>query len=238
MRPRPTGFPNCVPPAVYFPYPKMGQSASGIACDTTGGKFGPFEGPDVRRRPVVQLRDAGRPGAGRRPATRELACPSGPGSPRACCRCCSAPMARCSWAGPTWGGVRAVGGGFALERMAWTGKVPFEIQEVHARPEWVRAELHRGRRPKQRPPIPRLLSSDDPHLHLPVELRQPRGRRDRAQVEKADRRPDGLSVRLVVGPLQRGHVHTLTLGRGPVGARANALLHAEAYYTLNDIPKE
>ena len=26
----------------YFPYPKMGQSASGIVCDTTGGKFGPF----------------------------------------------------------------------------------------------------------------------------------------------------------------------------------------------------
>src|SRR5260221_10690928 len=30
------------PPAVYFPYPKMGQSASGIACDYTAGKFGPF----------------------------------------------------------------------------------------------------------------------------------------------------------------------------------------------------
>ena len=32
------------PPAVLLPYKKMGQSASGIACDTTGGKFGPFQG--------------------------------------------------------------------------------------------------------------------------------------------------------------------------------------------------
>ena len=31
-----------VPPAVGFPYNKMGQSASGIATDSTRGKFGPF----------------------------------------------------------------------------------------------------------------------------------------------------------------------------------------------------
>ena len=36
-------IPELVPPAVLFPYPKMGQSASGIDCDPTGGKFGPFE---------------------------------------------------------------------------------------------------------------------------------------------------------------------------------------------------
>src|SRR5690606_21990027 len=37
-------IPQLMPPAVLFPYKKMGQSAAGIACDTTGGKFGPFEG--------------------------------------------------------------------------------------------------------------------------------------------------------------------------------------------------
>jgi glucose/arabinose dehydrogenase len=35
-------IPQFVPPAVYFPYKKMGQSASGIALDDTGGRFGPF----------------------------------------------------------------------------------------------------------------------------------------------------------------------------------------------------
>ena len=36
-------IPELLPPAVYFPYPKMGQSASGIACDVSGGKFGVFD---------------------------------------------------------------------------------------------------------------------------------------------------------------------------------------------------
>ena len=35
-------IPELLPPAVYFPYPKMGQSAAGFAFDATG-KFGPFK---------------------------------------------------------------------------------------------------------------------------------------------------------------------------------------------------
>ena len=34
--------PGYCPPAVWFPYVKMGQSPTGLHCDTTGGKFGPF----------------------------------------------------------------------------------------------------------------------------------------------------------------------------------------------------
>ena len=37
-------IPQLEPAAVLFPYKKMGQSASGIACDRTAGKFGPFAG--------------------------------------------------------------------------------------------------------------------------------------------------------------------------------------------------
>lgn len=37
-------IPELTPPVVYFPYQKMGQSASGIACDASRGKFGPFAG--------------------------------------------------------------------------------------------------------------------------------------------------------------------------------------------------
>lgn len=31
------------PPAVWLPYVKMGQSGTGVVCDQSGGKFGPFE---------------------------------------------------------------------------------------------------------------------------------------------------------------------------------------------------
>ena len=36
-------IPELEPTAVVFPYPEMGQSASGIACDISDGKFGPFK---------------------------------------------------------------------------------------------------------------------------------------------------------------------------------------------------
>ncbi|MFO0807302.1 MAG: hypothetical protein U0746_01625 [Gemmataceae bacterium] len=38
------GMPNLTPPCVWFPYTKMGQSASEPRWDTTAGKFGPFAG--------------------------------------------------------------------------------------------------------------------------------------------------------------------------------------------------
>ncbi|MEN3940504.1 hypothetical protein WJU23_04355 [Prosthecobacter sp. SYSU 5D2] len=36
-------LPHYSPPAVWFPYVKFGQSPTGLRCDLTGGKFGPFE---------------------------------------------------------------------------------------------------------------------------------------------------------------------------------------------------
>ena len=36
-------LPHYTPPAVWFPYVKFGQSPTGLRCDLTGGKFGPFE---------------------------------------------------------------------------------------------------------------------------------------------------------------------------------------------------
>ncbi|TDU62565.1 glucose/arabinose dehydrogenase [Prosthecobacter fusiformis] len=35
--------PDYCPPAIWFPYVKLGQSPTGLRCDETGGKFGPFE---------------------------------------------------------------------------------------------------------------------------------------------------------------------------------------------------
>ena len=36
-------FPDYIPPAVVLPHAKVGQSPTGIACDQSGGKFGPWE---------------------------------------------------------------------------------------------------------------------------------------------------------------------------------------------------
>ena len=48
--------------------------------------------------------------------------------------------------------------------------------------------------------------------------------------------PDGLSVRLVVDKLVRGHIHELHFP-GLRDRAGQPLLHDVAYYTLNEIPK-
>ena len=48
---------------------------------------------------------------------------------------------------------------------------------------------------------------------------------------------DGLTVELKVDGLRRSYVHEL-VAKGLRSAKGLPLLHADAYYTLNEIPKE
>ncbi len=48
--------------------------------------------------------------------------------------------------------------------------------------------------------------------------------------------PDKKSVRLNIDGLVRGHVHHLD-SKGVKSASGQTLWHADAYYTLNEIPK-
>ena len=56
------------------------------------------------------------------------------------------------------------------------------------------------------------------------------------RITKATVAADGRTVRLTVDKLVEGHVHELHLD-GVRNQRQLPLLHAEAYYTLNAIPK-
>ena len=48
---------------------------------------------------------------------------------------------------------------------------------------------------------------------------------------------DGLSARLIIDGLQEGHIHEL-VSAGVKSAAGLSLLHKEAYYTLNRIPRD
>jgi hypothetical protein len=54
-------------------------------------------------------------------------------------------------------------------------------------------------------------------------------------ISKAEVAKDGKAVRLYVKGLQEGHIHDLD-AKGVRAASGEALLHAQAYYTLNYIP--
>jgi hypothetical protein len=48
---------------------------------------------------------------------------------------------------------------------------------------------------------------------------------------------DGMSLKLKVEPMTKGHVHELSASGLKTSDGGHGLLHKEAYYTLNEIPK-
>jgi glucose/arabinose dehydrogenase len=228
-------IPELLPPAVYFPYPKMGQSASGIACDTSGGKFGVFEkqmfvgdqSSSFIMRISLEKVDGKYQGA---------CIPFRSGFASGVLPMLFAPDGSMFVGGTNrgWGsrGQRP----FSLERMAWTGKVPFEIMDIHARPDGFELTFTKPVEPKTAADIASYKVGTHAYVYQ-SSYGSPEVDQTECKVAKATVAPDGMSVRLVVGPLQRGHVHTLTLG-GVRSTEDLPLLHNEAYYTLNYLPKE
>ena len=129
-----------------FPYGKMGQSASGIDCDLSGGKFGPFEKQlfvgDQTHSTVMRvfLEKV------QRPATRGRASRSARGSAPAMCRCASRKDGSLFVGGTNRGWGSRGTKPFAVERLVWTGKVPFEIHEMRRQTRRLRADLHQAGR--------------------------------------------------------------------------------------------
>jgi len=228
-------LPKYEPPSILFPYKKMGQSASGIACDTTGGKFGPFAGQmlvadqtfsTVMRCDLEQVQGhyqgacfPFREGFGSGSLGLEM----------------------------TAGGSLFVGGTnrgwgsrgnkpFAIERLDWTGKVPFEIQTMRVRPDGFELTFTQ--------PVDRAAAgkTDSYTMSTYTYIFQsaygsPEVDPTTPTIEKAIVSEDGKRVRLVVKGLQEGHVHELHAD-GVRSAEGLPLLHKEAYYTLNYFPSE
>ena len=213
----------------------MGQSASGIECDLSGGKFGPFEKQlfvgDQTHSTVMRVlleKVNGRYQGACFPFRQRLRL-------RQSCRCVSARTARSLSAAPIAAGARGPKS-FAIERLVWTGKVPFEIQEMSARPDGFELTFTKPVDPEIGRQD-RLVQDEDVHLYLSSLVRQPRGGPDDADDHPGEVATDHKSVRLYVTGLQEGHIHDLA-APGVRSAEGQPLLHPQAYYTLNYIPEK
>src|ERR1041385_6059793 len=228
-------IPQLKPPAVYFPYPKMGQSASGIACDYTGGKFGPFQKQlfvgDQTHSTVMRVslekvngRYQGacymfRHGFDSGSLAVEIA-PDGSmfvqGTDRG------------------WG---ARGGKpFALQRLVWTGQSPFEVHEMSARPDGFEISFTE--------PVDPATAGATVSYNLETytyiyqsSYGSPEVDKTTPAIKSTTVGKDGRSVRLVVDGLEEGHVHELHLA-GVRSAKGQPLLHDAAYYTMNYLPQK
>ena len=226
-------IPELEPTAVMFPYGKMGQSAAGLDCDLSGGKFGPFEKQlfvgDQTHSTVMRVfleKVSGH---------YQGACfPFKQGFGSGCVPVRFAPDGSLIVGGTSRGWGSRGTKPFAIERLVWTGKTPFEIREMRAKNDGFELTFTR--------PVDSVAAGKPESYGLKTftyiyraDYGSPEVDATTAKITKVEVAADGLSARLYVDGLQEGHVHDLT-APGVRSADGQSLLHPQAYYTLNYIP--
>lgn len=227
-------IPQFYPTCVMFPYSKMGQSASGIDFDNSGGRFGPFEKQlfvgDQTHSIVMRVfleKVNGKYQGACFPFRQGFGCGIVPVR--------FAPDGSL-FAGGTnrgWGskGTKS----FSIERLEWTGKLPFEIHEMRAKPDGFEVTFTKPVDPKTAAKIDSYKMNTFTYIYQ-SDYGSPEVDKTTPTITKIDVGTDNKSVRLYVDKLQEGHIHDLTVP----GIRAidgEPLLHPQAYYTLNYIPE-
>lgn len=223
-----------VPYAVVFPYKRMGRSISGFMVDRTGGKFGPFENQ-------IFIGDFSL-GVVMRATTEQVngvwqgACyPFREGFDTGLLAVQFTPNGHLIAGGTNRGWPVRGPKDYAIQRLDWTGLVPFEIKEINAAPDGFKITFTKQ---------VDLASAQDPSTYQLATFthiyRQGYGSPEVDQttptVTGAQVAQDGLSVHIVVDGLVQGHVHDFHLPKLKSSDGEN-LLHTSAYYTLNELPK-
>lgn len=226
-------MPFLSPPAVWFPYRTMGQSTTDVLLDTSAGRFGPFGGQLF----IGEFTQA----ALQRVFLEEVegqwqgACfPFRTGFASAVLRLAQAADGSV-FAGLTNRGWSSLGpAAYGLQRLVWTGRVPFEIHEMRARPDGFELRFTHPVDPETAGRPEAYAITSHTYLYHSKYGSDEIDTRDLA-VTTATVAPDGLSVRLRVEGLRPLYVHTLE-ARGVRDLDGSPLLHPRAAYTLNRIP--
>ncbi|CAN5382666.1 hypothetical protein BH11PLA2_BH11PLA2_07810 [soil metagenome] len=221
------------PYAVIFPYIRMGRSITGFVVDSTLGKFGPFEGQMFLGDYTLSILMR---------ATTEQVNGVWQGACYPFREGLSTGILNVEF---TKGGSLICGGTnrgwpvrgikpFALERLDWSGKMPFEIQRITVTPTGFKVAFTK--------PVESVTGTDPKSYLLSTFTHPYHGAYGGPEIEQT--KPlvrsvklaaDGLSATLVLDQLIRGHVYEFDLAAVRSRDR-DELLHRNAYYTLNEIP--
>jgi hypothetical protein len=227
-------FPQMRPPAVWFPYKKMGQSTTDIMLDSSQGKFGPFAGQlfvgeftqASMNRVFLEKVDGEYQGA---------CFPFRRGFASAVLRMAQGPDGSV-FAGLTNRGWSSLGtASYGLQRLVWTGAVPFEIKEMKATSRGFDLVFTQPVDPQSAANPSSYTMESYTYLYRP-DYGSDEIQTQSLSIELAEVSEDGLTVRLTVKSLRPFFVHEL-VGLGVRNTAGQPLLHPQAFYTLNRIPK-
>lgn len=225
--------PKLLAPAIWFPYPQMGKSQTDILCDDTGGKFGPFTGQTF----VGDLSNA---------IVMRVFLEKVDGEYQGACfpfrKNFVPPVLRMTWGKDgsllVGGSSRGWGGGrrpFGLARIAWTGVVPFEIHEMRARPDGFELTFTQPVDPNTAGDVNSYAMNTWTH-NYGSGYGDKRHEEHAVKITSAKVGKGGNSVVLTLEQMQPYFIHALT-AKGVRNEEGLPLLHPEAYYTLNYVPK-
>jgi hypothetical protein len=224
-----------VPYAVVFPYIRMGRSISGFMVDRTGGKFGPFENQ-------IFIGDFSL-GVVMRATTEQVngvwqgACyPFREGFSTGLLALQFTPEGQLIAGGTNRGWPVRGAKDYAIERLDWTGIVPFEIKEIQARPRGFYLRFTKSLHAEIAAEPQTYQLKTFTHIYRQG-YGSPEVDQTQPTVTRATLDTDAMGVTLEVAGLAQGHVHEFHLP-AMRSSENEPLLHADAYYTLNEIPRE
>jgi hypothetical protein len=227
-------IPQLDPYAVVFPYRRMGQSITTFRVDPSEGRFGPFAGQcflgDYSLSIVMRMTTEQVDGVwqGACYPFRE-----GLGNGILCVE--FSPEGYLVAGGTNRGWPVRGNKKHVLERLEWTGVVPFEIERVTAAPDGFVVTFTK--------PVDRVRAAEVASYRMATFTHvfqkfygSPEVDQTVPVVRAAEVSDDGRQVRLRVVGLVEGHVHELHLP-GVRSADGGALVHDFCFYTLNRIPR-
>jgi hypothetical protein len=222
-----------VPPAVWLPYNKMGRSATDVERIEAGGKFGPFDGQFL----VGEFTNAAisRVFLEKVGGQYQGACfPFLDGFPSAVFRLRFAPDGSL-FVGMTNRGWSSLGNrAYGLMRVRGTGKTPFAIREMRARPDGFELEFTKR---LSKEALETTFTMNSFTYQYSSRYGGDEILTKKLPIEGVKLAGDGKTVRLQIGNLRPFFVHELTIS-GLRSETGEMLAHPRAYYTLNCIPKE
>ncbi|WP_299532666.1 sulfocyanin-like copper-binding protein [Ulvibacterium sp.] len=225
--------PELKAPAIWFPHTILGISTSDILYDTTGGKFGPFEGQ-------IFVGDQGHSKIMR--VYMEKVNGVYQGAAFNFVEGFSSGILRMIWGsdqsvlvGMTSRGWASTGKEmFGLQRLVWTGKTPFEIKTMKALDDGFELGFTK--------PLNTSIASDPENYQITsfdykyhYKYGSPIVNQKKGIVRKAEVLENGQSVKLTVDGMRLGFIHQLK-APGLRSTSGERLLHDTGYYTLNEVP--
>ena len=222
------------PPTVWLPHGTFGISTSSLLLENTGGAFGPFggqmlvgdQGQSMVMRMALEKVEGQYQGAIFK--MRE-------GFSSGVLRTVWGPDKETLFVGMTNRGWASTGKApFGIQRMKWTGRTPFDMQRIEARPDGFEVFFTEPVSASTGGSASSYQINSFTYAYYQTYGSDPK-LIENCPITEVRLSADRLSAYLVVDGLREGFVHEVDVTKVR-GAGGKKILHPKAYYTLNQIP--